>query len=67
MTAPDPLFECLSELPVEELEPELSRRIRVAALSKLRPRPVHPVWTLAAAASVVSYLGWALHFASTLY
>jgi hypothetical protein len=67
MTPPDPLFECLSELPVEELEPELSRKIRVAALQALRPRPVHPIWTLAAAASVVSYLGWALHFASTLY
>jgi len=67
MTAPDPLFECLSELPVEELAPELSRTIRAAALQALRPRPVHPVWTLAVAASVVSYLGWALHFASSLY
>jgi hypothetical protein len=67
MTRPDPLFEYLSELPVEALDPELSRKIRVAALQALRPRPVHPMWTLAAAASVVSYLGWALHFASTLY
>ena len=67
MTDRDPLFERLSELPVQELDPELSRKIRVAALQALRPRPVHPVWTLAVAASVVSYLGWALHFASTLY
>lgn len=34
---------------------------------RLKPRSVHPLWAFAAAASVVSYLGWALHFASSLY
>jgi len=66
MTPSDPLLERLWELPVEPLDPVLSRRIQVAALQVLRPRPVHPVWVVAIVASVVCYLGWAFIFTTAL-
>lgn len=67
MTHSDPVLEALSALAVPELDPELSRRIRLAAVRALKPRPVHPLWTFAAAASVISYIGWALYFTSSFH
>jgi len=67
MSRPDPVLDRLAALPVVEPTPELSASLRAAALVRLRPRRVHPVWALVVAASVVSYLGWAVQFSSSLY
>ena len=67
MTKPDPVLMRLAELPPSEPDRELSNELRNAAHQALRPRPVHPAWTLAVAASVVTYLGWAVYFTSRLY
>jgi hypothetical protein len=67
MSSPDPVFARLTALPVLELEPKLSKTVRAAAVARLRPRPIHPAWTLAVIASGLTYLGWALHFAASLY
>ena len=63
----DPVLARLAELSPSEPNPTLSEHLRVRAHRALRPRPVHPVFTLAAAASVAVYLGWALYFTSRLY
>lgn len=62
MTERDPVLERLAELPVSPPSPELSDLVKRRAHAKLLARPVHPMWTLAVAASVILYLGWALHF-----
>jgi hypothetical protein len=67
MTPSDPVLVRLARLPAPEPPPELSARVRAEAIARLRPRRVHPAWTLAVAVSVVSYLTWALRFASSLY
>jgi hypothetical protein len=67
MTEPDPVLERLAKLPASEPDAELSKRLRARAHGILRPRRIHPIWTLAAAASVVTYLGWAVYFTSRLY
>ncbi|MGD0679303.1 MAG: hypothetical protein ABSC94_28240 [Polyangiaceae bacterium] len=67
MTDPDPVFACLADLPAIDPSPELSARLRAAAHARLRPRHVHPAWTLLVAAAVVGYLGWAMHFSGNLY
>ena len=67
MTENDPVLARLAELPPSEPDPELSRKLRAEAHRVLEPRRVHPIWTLAAAASVVTYLGWAVYFTSRLY
>jgi hypothetical protein len=67
MTPSDPVLARLARLPVPELPPDLSSRLRDAAYARLRPRRLHPVWTLVVAGSVISYLTWALRFASHLY
>jgi len=67
MTDPDPVFARLAELPPSPPDPELSAKLRARAHRILEPRRVHPMWTLAAAASVVTYLGWALYYTSRLY
>lgn len=67
MTKTDPVFARLAELRSEEPAAELSASLRAAAHTRLRLRRVHPAWALAIAASVLIYLGWALHFASSLY
>lgn len=63
----DPVFARLAELPAQEPDPVLSARLRARAHRMLRPRPLHPLFAVAAAASVVAYLGWALYFTSRLY
>jgi hypothetical protein len=67
MTDRDLVFRRLAELAPSEPNPEFSRELREKAHRVLRPRRVHPVWALAAAASVVTYLGWAVYFTSRLY
>lgn len=67
MTPSDPVLARLAALPVAELEPKLAATVRAAAVTRLRPRPLHPAWTVAVVASGLVYLGWALHFSANLY
>ncbi|HEX6274416.1 MAG TPA: hypothetical protein VFZ53_15345 [Polyangiaceae bacterium] len=63
----DPVLERLAKLPPSPPDPAFSAAVRARAHRLLSPRRVHPIWTVAAAASVVTYLGWALYFTSRLY
>ena len=67
MTEPDPVLLRLSELDPSEPDLALSNALRARAHAALVPRRVHPLWTLGIAASVVTYLGWAVYFTSRLY
>ncbi len=67
MTPLDLVLARLARLPAPEPPPELSPRLRAAAHARLRPRHVHPAWTLVVLVSVISYLTWAVRFASSLY
>lgn len=67
MTNQDALVERLQRLPTSKPSPQLSEQIQRLAHARLRSRPIHPLWTFAVAASVVSYLSWALVFTSNLY
>jgi hypothetical protein len=66
VSEPDLLLQRLRAA-LESPPAELSRRLTAAAHARLVPRPVHPAWSVAAAASVVVYLGWALAYVSQLY
>jgi hypothetical protein len=57
----------LAELPLESPPAELTTKLRAAAHARLRPAKVHPAWSVALAASIVTYLGWALLYTSQLY
>ena len=63
----DPVLTRLSELQAEAPPPHLSQKLRSLAHARLVPRKVHPLWSLAVAASVCVYLGWALQFTSRIY
>ena len=67
MTGPDAVLVELGKLPAESPPAELSRKLTAAGRARLVPARVHPVWSLAVAASVLTYLGWALHFTSQLF
>ena len=67
MNDPDPVLERLAELPPSKPDGDFTARLRERAHRALVPRRVHPIWTFAAAASVVTYLGWAVYFTSRLY
>lgn len=67
MTDTDPVLERLSELGPSEPDPALSNALRARAHAVLVPRRIHPLWALGMAASVVTYLGWAVYFTSRLY
>jgi hypothetical protein len=67
MTDIDPVLTRLAALASSAPPSELSAKIRAAAARTLTPRRVHPLWTCAVAGSVLSYLCWALYFASRLY
>lgn len=67
MNEPDSLLQRLAELNAQQPAAELSRKIRAAGRARLVAAPVHPLWSVAVAASVLCYLGWALHFTSQLY
>lgn len=62
----DPILTRVAALPSVPVPTELSRSIRVAAQSKLRPRPLHPIWSIAVAGTTLSYLTSALYFVSRL-
>jgi hypothetical protein len=63
----DPVLERLARLSPSPPDPAFSAALRERAHGLLVPRRVHPIWALAAAASVVTYLGWAFYFTSGLY
>lgn len=65
--ANDVVLRGLSELAAELPPAALSQKIREAGHARLMPAQVHPAWSVAIAASVVLYLGWALHYTSQLY
>lgn len=67
MTEPDPLLARLAALPSLQPPAPLSQKLTRAGHARLVPAKVHPVFSLAVAASVLCYLGWALHFTSRLY
>jgi hypothetical protein len=67
MTDRDPVFARLAALAALEPSPEFSERLRGIAHGRLRSRPVHPAWLVLVAVSLVGYLGWAAHFAASLY
>ena len=66
-TDDDPVLARLAALPAHAPMPELSAKIRAAALARLRPRPLHPGWTLLVAGSTVGYLVSALRFTFELF
>jgi hypothetical protein len=67
MSEPDIVLRRLAELPLEAPPAALSAKIRTAAHAHLVPMKVHPLWSIAIAASVVAYMGWALVYTSQLY
>jgi hypothetical protein len=66
MTEPDPMLRALAALRATPPSAELSRKLRAAAHARLVPAKVHPAWSVAIAASVLVYLGWAFIFTSHL-
>lgn len=64
MTEVDPVLQGLAKLPLEAPPAELSKKLRLAAHARLVPAKVHPAWSVAIAASVIAYLGWALLYTS---
>lgn len=67
MSERDPLLSRLAELPVVSPSAQLSRKLMATGHARLVPAKVHPVFSIAVAASVLTYLGWALHFTSRLF
>jgi len=68
MTEVDELLARLRKLPAVPLDADFKASVRARARRKVRqpPRPT-PFASLAVAATVFLYLGWALRFASALY
>jgi hypothetical protein len=67
MTERDPLLARLAALPSLSPPAELSQKLTRAGHARLVPAKVHPAFSVAVAACVLTYLGWALHFTSQLY
>jgi hypothetical protein len=67
MNERDRVRQGLSELPLLAPSADLSKKLRVLAHARLVPQRVHLAWSVAVAASVVVYLGWALLYTSQLY
>jgi hypothetical protein len=68
MTEVDELLARLRKLPRVALDGELEASLRGRARRRLHlRRRSAPFASLALAATVMLYLGWALHFASSLY
>lgn len=66
MTESDPMLRALAALRSAAPSAQLSEKLRAAAHARLVPAKVHPGWSVAIAASVVAYLGWALLYTSQL-
>lgn len=60
----DLLKERLAALPLEAPPAGLTNKLRRAAHARLVPAKVHPLWSVAVAASVLVYLSWALLYTS---
>jgi len=68
MTEFDELLSRLRKLPPIALDPELSRAVQQRGRRRLRSGARSaPLASLAVAATVIVYLGWALRFTSALY
>jgi len=67
MNESDSVLRGLAELALEAPPAALSAKIRAAAHARLVPVRVHAAWSIAIAASVLVYLGWALVYTSQLY
>ena len=68
MTESDELLSRLRRLEPIALDSELSARVQQQARRRLRGQARSaPFASLAVAATVIAYLGWALHFTSALY
>jgi len=68
MTEVDELLARLRKLPPVALDAEFKASVQARARRRVaRPTRSAPVASLALACTVVSYLGWALHFTSGLY
>jgi hypothetical protein len=63
----DPLLSRLAGLPAVSPPARLSRKLTATGHARLVPAKVHPVFSMAVAASVLTYLAWALHFTSQLF
>jgi len=63
----DALLQALSELPLQAPPAALSQELLANGHARLVPRRVHPAWSIAIAASVVAYLGWALLYTEQLF
>ena len=66
MTDSDPMLRALAALRAAAPSAQLTQKLRAAAHARLVPAKVHPAWSVAIAASVVVYLGWALFYTSQL-
>jgi type VI protein secretion system component VasF len=66
MNAPDPVFARLAQLAVREPPAALASNLRARGHERLRARPLPTVWAITVVVAVVSYLGWALRFVSSL-
>jgi hypothetical protein len=64
---PDRVLARLAELENEQPVPELAKKIRAAALERLRPKPLHSAWALLVACSALGYLAGALRFTLGLF
>jgi type VI protein secretion system component VasF len=68
MTEMDELLARLRKLEPVALDPEFSRFVQQRARQRLRARVRSaPFASMFVLGTVVTYLGWALHFASSLY
>jgi hypothetical protein len=66
MTDSDPMLRALAALRSAAPSAQLTQKLRAAAHARLVPAKVHPAWSVAIAASVLVYLGWALIYTSKL-
>lgn len=66
MKSPDALFARLSALPVEMPSQQWAAQLGKRARERLLPRRVHPAVYIAVAASIVTYLAWALAYTGQL-
>ena len=68
MTEVDELLARLRKLEPVALDPEFSRSVQQRARQRLRARArSSPFATTFVLGTVLAYLGWALHFTSSLY
>lgn len=63
----DAVLQAIAHLPLEEPPAAFSKKLLASGSARLVPAQVHPAWSIAIAASVVVYLGWALLYTSQLY